>query len=96
MDPRTVCASGLWASSAHEFSGVIDFSGMLAKGADGNFLATAGVGATTNAIERTLPINNKTFALGLQAHQLTAGIVRSMSGDRGGQLYMYQPNIPMA
>jgi len=87
---------GLWASSAHEFSGVIDFSGMLAKGADGNFLATAGVGATTNAIERTLPINNKTFALGLQAHQLTAGIVRSMSGDRGGQLYMYQPNIPMA
>ena len=85
---------GVWASSAHEFSGVIDLSGMLARDANGNFLATAGVGYQTRLQERLTPINNKTIAMGLQAHQLSAGIVRAMSGDRGGQLYAYQPNIP--
>jgi len=85
---------GTWASSAHEFSGVIDLSGMLARDANGNFLAVAGAGFTKRLRERTTPINNKTIALGLQAHQLTAGIVRAMSGDRGGQLYAYQPSIP--
>merc|ERR1711898_76771 len=37
---------GVWASSAHEFSGVIDLSGMLARHANGNFLATAGASST--------------------------------------------------
>jgi hypothetical protein len=85
---------GLWASSAHEFSGVIDLSGMLQRDASGNFVASAGVGATKRMAERMIPINNKTIAFGLQAHQLTAGIVRAMSGDRGGQLYAYKPNLP--
>jgi hypothetical protein len=85
---------GVWASSAHEFSGVIDLSGMLAKDANGNFIAVAGVGATKRAQEKLIPINNKTIAFGLQAHQLSAGIIRAMSGDRGGQLYAYQPSIP--
>jgi len=85
---------GNWASSAHEFSGVVDLSGMLAKDTAGNFIATAGVGATKRSAERTIPINNKTIAFGLQAHQLTAGIIRSMSGDRGGQLFAYQPKLP--
>merc|ERR1719198_2426139 len=85
---------GLWASSAHEFSGVIDLSGMLARDVSGNFVASAGVGAMKRAAERTIPINNKTIAFGLQAHQLSAGIIRAMSGDRGGQLYAYQPNLP--
>lgn len=85
---------GNWASSAHEFAGVIDLSGMLAKDASGNWKATSGVGATKRQVERTIPINNKTIAFGLQAHQLTAGIVRAMSGDRGGQIYAYQPNLP--
>lgn len=85
---------GNWASSAHEFSGAIDLSGMLAKDASGNFIATAGVGATKRAVERTIPINNKTIAFGLQAHQLTGGIIRAMTGDRGGQIFAYQPNLP--
>jgi len=85
---------GWWASSAHEFSGVIDLSGMLLKDTSGNFVAKAGIGATKRQAERTIPINNKTIAMGLQAHQLTAGIVRAMQGDRGGQIYAYQPSIP--
>lgn len=87
---------GLWGSSAHEFSGIIDFSGLLARDASGNFIATAGVGATRRSAERTIPINNKTIGMGLQAHQLTAGIIRAMSGDRGGQLFAYKPNLPAA
>ena len=86
--------NGVWASSAHEFSGVIDLSGMLAKDDNGNFLASAGVGATKRTVERTVPINNKTLAMGLQAHQLTAGIIAAMSGDRSGQLYAYKPDLP--
>jgi hypothetical protein len=67
---------------------------MLAKDANGNFVATAGVGATTRMAERTVPINNKTIAMGLQAHTFSGGIIRAMSGDRGGQIYAYQPNLP--
>ena len=89
-----VPAGSAGSPNTHEFSGVIDLSGMLKRNADGNFLATAGAGFTKRMYERTPPINNKTIAMGLQAHQLTAGIVRAMSGDRGGQLYAYQPSIP--
>ena len=45
-------------------------------------------------VERNVAINTKTLVFGRQAHQLTAGIVRAMGGDRGGQLYAYQPAIP--
>ena len=85
---------GYWASAAHEFSGLIDLSGMLARDASGNWIATAGVGATRRMAERMVPINNKTIVMGMQAHQQTAGIIRAMGGDRGGQLYTYKPQLP--
>lgn len=81
-------------AGGHEFSGVTDLSGMLAKDTSGNFIAVAGVGATKRAAERTIPINNKTIAFGLQAHNFDAGIIAAMSGDRGGQIYAYKPSIP--
>ena len=80
--------------TGHEFSGIIDLSGMLARDASGNWIATAGVGATKRMAERLVPINNKTIVLGMQAHQQTAGIIRAMGGDRGGQLYTYKPQLP--
>ena len=86
---------GYWASAAHEFSGIIDLSGMLARDASGNWIATAGVGATKRMAERQVPINNKTLVMGMQAHQQTAGIIRAMGGDRGGQLYTYKPQLPL-
>jgi hypothetical protein len=81
-------------ADGHEFSGVIDLSGMLARDANGNFIATAGVGATRRVAERNVPINNKTIAMGLQAHTFSGGIIAAMSGDRGGQVYAYQPQLP--
>ena len=82
-------------SDAAEFSGVIDLSGMLARDASGNWIATAGVGATKRAAEKLVPINNKTIAMGLQVHGYTGGIINAMAGDRGGQLYAYKPQLPL-
>jgi len=81
--------------TAHEFSGVIDLSGVLARDASGNWIATAGVGATKRMAERLVPINNKTIALGLQSHGLMGGIISAMAGDRGGQVFAYRPNLPL-
>ena len=82
-------------ANAAEFSGVIDLSGMLARDASGNWIATAGVGATKRTAERLVPINNKTIAFGLQSHTLSAGIISAMAGDRGGQVYAYKPQLPL-
>ena len=78
-----------------EFSGVIDLSGMLARDASGNWIATAGVGATRRTADKMVPINNKTIAFGLQAHNLNSGIINAMAGDRGGQVYAYKPQLPL-
>ena len=77
-----------------EFSGVI-LSGMLARDASGNWIATAGVGATKRTADKLVPINNKTIAMGLQAHNLNNGIINAMAGDRGGQVYAYKPQLPL-
>jgi hypothetical protein len=81
--------------TGHEFSGLIDLSGMLARDASGNWIATAGVGATKRMADKLVPINNKTIAMGLQSHTLSAGIISAMAGDRGGQVYAYKPQLPL-
>jgi len=78
-----------------EFSGLIDLSGMLARDASGNWIAIAGVGATKRTADKLVPINNKTIAMGLQAHNLFSGILSAMAGDRGGQVYAYKPQLPL-
>ena len=81
--------------TGHEFSGLIDLSGLLARDASGNWIAKAGVGATKRMAERMVPINNKTIVMGLQSHNLVGGIISAMAGDRGGQLYAYKPQLPL-
>ena len=44
--------------------------------------------------ERATPINQKLIGIGLQAHNYYSGVIETFSGDRGGQVYMYQPNLP--
>ena len=77
---------------SHEFSGVIDLSGMLAK--KGNkFAIKAHDGAAKREAELEVPINDKLIALGLQAHNLRDGVVAAFQADRGGQVMLYQPDI---
>jgi hypothetical protein len=106
------------AGGSHEFSGIVDMSGMLKRntgeaseqGGKGGkkgtrnvrrlenngastFAVSAGDGAGKRAAEATVPINEKLIALGLQAHNLDAGVVRAFKADRGGQVLLYQPNV---
>lgn len=79
---------GYWdASSDHEFSGVTDFTGFI-NGAE------AGVPGSKRAKEAAVHVNEKLIAFGLQAHSLTGGVIEAFHGDRGGQVYAYQPNLP--
>ena len=55
---------------------------MLAKDANGNFNATAGVGVHKRIAERNTPINDKIIAIGLQSHNFNKGIIQSMAVSR--------------
>eukprot|EP00406_Dinophysis_acuminata_P007158 CAMPEP_0179231102 /NCGR_PEP_ID=MMETSP0797-20121207/11171_1 /TAXON_ID=47934 /ORGANISM="Dinophysis acuminata, Strain DAEP01" /LENGTH=764 /DNA_ID=CAMNT_0020938181 /DNA_START=98 /DNA_END=2392 /DNA_ORIENTATION=+ len=82
------------ATSAHEFSGVVDLSGMLAKNADGSFEISAGNGHAKRQADKSMSINDKIIAMGLQAHSLSGGVMKTFRGDRGGQVYAFKPNLP--
>merc|ERR1711920_276293 len=88
--PKGTCTYG----AGHEFSGVTDLTGMLAKNADGSFKIKAGNGAAKRAAEASMPINDHHIAFGLQAHGLQSGVIDAFGGDRGGQVYAYQPALP--
>merc|ERR1711915_159617 len=80
---------------AHEFSGVADLSGMLAKNKGGEFsLKAKDAGHKKRTIEATVPINEKLILLVVQAHNFYAGIVEFFNADRGGQWMVYKPEIP--
>lgn len=82
--------------SSHEFSGIFDMSGLLAKGEDGSFLLSASeTGYEKRVADGSVPINEKYFLLGLQAHNLNAGMIDTFQCDRGGQWLLYQPSLPM-
>ena len=82
------------AANGHEFSGIVDFSGMLATDAWGNFVCSAGDGECKRAAEATVPINDKMIVLGLQAHNYWGGLISYFNADRGGQAYAYKPELP--
>ena len=90
----TDAVGGSYPSSAHEFSGVIDISGILAKTAMGSFVISPHDGAAKRNAEKNVAINDKTIVMGLQAHTLAGGIIKEFRGDRGGQLYAYKPQLP--
>jgi hypothetical protein len=80
--------------SAHEFSGAFDLSGLLAKHGDDWMVHAADAGTAKRHAETTMHINQKVIAVGLQAHSLSAGIIASFQGDRGGQIYAFKPMLP--
>lgn len=78
--------------NTHEFSGVIDISGMLAKDASGKYIASAGNGRSKRMAEAMVPIDEKMIVFGLQAHSINKGVIAALRGDRGGQVYAYKPS----
>lgn len=89
---NSVPAGSAGSPNTHEFSGVIDLSGMLAMDASGAFLATAGDGYSRRQAEAAVPINEKIIAFGLQAHSINKGVISALRGDRGGQVYAFKPS----
>ena len=87
-----VPAGSAGSPNGHEFSGVIDLSGMLAKDSSGNYMASAGDGQSKRAAEAMVPIDEKIIAMGLQAHSINKGVISALRGDRGGQIYAYLPS----
>lgn len=82
-------------ATSHEFSGVVDVSGFLAKDDDGNFImSSSDDGFAKRQADAAVAINDKNIVLVLQAHSQNGGILSAFQLDRGGQLYLLQPNIP--
>merc|ERR1712083_866130 len=46
-------------------------------------------------IDAQVPINEKLLVINLQAHTYTSGPVANNGADRGGQVYKFQPNLPI-
>jgi len=86
--PSTASGGG----GSHEFSGVIDLSGMLAKKGD-KFVIDAHDGEAKRMAEHTVPINEKQIVLGLQGHNMRDGTIAALQADRGGQVLLYTPDI---
>jgi hypothetical protein len=81
-------------ADSHEFSGVADMSGLLAK-VDKKWVVKASEdGHAKRAADRTVSINDKTIVIGLQSHNFYGGLIGAFRGDRGGQWLAFQPDIP--
>lgn len=87
--PRGTSGGG----GSHEFSGAVDLSGLIAKDETGSFIVSPGDGQARRRADAEVPINEKTIALGLQAHNLNGGVIDTFRGDRGGQIYAYRPSV---
>jgi hypothetical protein len=83
--------------SAHEFSGVFDLSGFFYKAPNSSsfYMKAGDTGAVKRMGDALTPINQKKILIVLQAHSMSNGVVQGYRSDRGGQLYLYQPNIPV-
>ncbi len=88
--------AGSWSKPAgHEFSGVFDLSAFFVKNEDGSFtLSASDTGEAKRAADRSVGINDKSIMVNVQAHTQVGGLFSAFQLDRGGQIYMWAPDIP--
>lgn len=81
-------------AGSHEFSGVIDLTGFFAKNSDGTWkVKVTDLGGVRHAASATMSINDHLIVLGLQAHNMVAGVIQYFAADRGGQWLLYKPLV---
>lgn len=87
---------GTWSrATGHEFSGVFDMSGFFAKNEDGSYIiGAADTGAAKRKADRSVAINDKLIMVNVQGHTQAGGLFAAYQLDRGGQIYLYQPELP--
>lgn len=78
----------------HEFSGVFDISGLVYKERGRFFVSASDTGKKKRDADAKVNINDKLLVIPLQAHSMSGGVIDGFRTDRGGQLYLYKPNIP--
>jgi len=79
---------------ANEFSGIYDLSGYLHKGDDGFTCGHKDDGYCKRETDAMIAMNDKQLGINLQAHESYCGILEAFVADRGGQIYMFQTNLP--
>ena len=92
----SVCYDGTkYQTSAHEFSGVFDVSGLVRKDDNGSFIVSAAdTGVAKRENDRLTGINDKYIINVLQAHSFECGVIGAFNLDQGGQWFVYKPDIP--
>jgi len=87
---------GAWSRDrTTEFSGTWDLSALVAKDADGNFLAMAQTtGSNLAATNAGVALNDKLLMGVIQAGGESGGQCADMMADNGGQIFAYQLNLP--
>ena len=93
----TALAGAIDKPRTSEFSGSWDLTAMLTQKDDGSFYTMDELAGTGEAaINASIPINEH-LLLGVVQHRTkSGGQVADVEADRGGQVFMYQLNLPAA
>ncbi|MEL6920849.1 MAG: calcium-binding protein [Pseudomonadota bacterium] len=91
----TALAGALDKPRTSEFSGTWDLTAMLTRKEDGSFYTMEEIASTgENEINQSIPVNEH-MLLGVVQHRTkSGGQVAEVNADRGGQVFMFQLNLP--
>ena len=100
MNPRA--AAGISAipgtfskATSSEFSGTWNISALLSRKSDGTFYTKKELAGTREQILNSTTPANKTTLLGVLQHKgESAGIVKDVKADQGGQVFLFNLNLP--
>ena len=59
-------------------------------------LSADDTGAAKREADRSVDVNDKTIMVNVQAHTQVGGVFSAFQLDRGGQIYLYTPDLPIA
>ncbi|MEM7522046.1 MAG: calcium-binding protein, partial [Pseudomonadota bacterium] len=91
----TALAGAIDKPRTSEFSGTWNLTAMLATKDDGSFYSMGELAGTGEAeINATVPINEHKLLAVVQHRTKSGGQVADVNADRGGQVFMFQLNLP--
>ncbi|MEO1551723.1 MAG: calcium-binding protein, partial [Pseudomonadota bacterium] len=93
----TALAGAIDKPRTSEFSGTWSLTGLLAKKADGSFYTMDELAGTgLQEVAGSVPINEQMLMGVVQHRTASGGQVSDVQADRGGQIFMFQLNLPDA
>ncbi|MEL6167790.1 MAG: calcium-binding protein [Pseudomonadota bacterium] len=93
----TALAGALDRPRTSEFSGTWDLTAMLAQKDDGSFYTMEEIAGTgQQEINNSIPVNEHLLMGVVQHRTKSGGQVAAVEADRGGQVFLFQMNLPEA